>query len=108
MSDNEAIKALIAHRIRFTDDFGWDKSTIEALDIAIASLATESKPVVRGEWRENKYREQVEFDIKAALNALNCNSNQMPYHIYSMLYGQISAIGYTPITARMREEDDEQ
>lgn len=50
MSDKEAVKALIAHRIRFMDDFGWDKSTIEALDIAIASLSTESKPVVKGEW----------------------------------------------------------
>lgn len=52
MSDKEAAKVLIAHRIRFMDDFGWDKTTLEALDIAIASLATESKLVVKGEWNE--------------------------------------------------------
>ncbi len=46
MNDKEAVKVLIAHRIRFADDFGWDKSTIEALDIAIASLATELKSAV--------------------------------------------------------------
>lgn len=51
MSDKEAVELLIAHRIRFMDDFGWDKSTVEALDIAIASLATESKPVARAKWK---------------------------------------------------------
>lgn len=59
--------------------------------------------------QENKYREQVEFDIKAALNALNCNSYQMPYHIYSMLFDQISAIGYTPSCgADMRKEANDE
>ena len=58
--------------------------------------------------RENKYREQVEYDIRAALNALHCISNQIPYHIYSMLYDQISAIGYTPIAARMSEEANDE
>lgn len=54
---------------------------------------------------ESKYREQVEYDVKAALNALNCISDQMPYHIYSMLYDQIRAIGYTPkCGADMQEE----
>lgn len=46
--------------------------------------------------REKKYREQVEFDVKAAINLLNRNSHQMPYYVYSILYDQISAIGYTP------------
>lgn len=55
MNDKEAVEALVAHRIRFMDDFGWDKSTSEALDIAIASLATESKPVVKGKWIPDKY-----------------------------------------------------
>ena len=56
--------------------------------------------------REKKCREQVELDVKAAINVLNRNGCQMPYHIYSMLYDQISAIGYTPTNcaAAMKRE----
>lgn len=60
--------------------------------------------------RENKYREQVEFDVKEAINLLNRNSRQMPYYIYSILYDQISAIGYTPTKcgAKMRKEANDE
>ena len=50
MSNEDAVKALIAHCTRFKDDFGWDKTTLEALDIAIASLATKSKSATKGKW----------------------------------------------------------
>ena len=50
MSNEDAVKALIAHRIRFRDDFGWDKTTLEALDIAITSLTTKSKSAAKGKW----------------------------------------------------------
>lgn len=59
--------------------------------------------------RENKYREQVEYDVKAALNTLNDNFHKMPYYIYTMLFDQISAIGYAPTCgADMRKEKDDE
>lgn len=50
MDNKEAVNVLMTHRVRFRDDFGWDQTTIEALDVAISSLTTESKSVVKGEW----------------------------------------------------------
>lgn len=49
MNNKEAVDALMAHRVRFADDFGWDKHTIEALDFAIASLINESSMREEGE-----------------------------------------------------------
>ena len=41
MTREEAIKTLKEHKIMFQHDFGWDISTIKALDMAIASLKTD-------------------------------------------------------------------
>ena len=41
MTREEAIKTLKEHKIMFQHDFGWDISTIKALEMAIASLKTD-------------------------------------------------------------------
>lgn len=50
MTNNEALERLKEHRILFEGDFGWDTTTLEALDVAIRILSADDKPVVRGEW----------------------------------------------------------
>lgn len=45
MTREEAVKVLKEHRIMFQHDFGWDTSTIKALDMAISALSEN-----KGEW----------------------------------------------------------
>lgn len=39
MTREEAIRTLEEHKIMFQHDFGWDISTIKALDMAISALS---------------------------------------------------------------------
>ena len=39
MTREEAIRILKEHKIMFQHDFGWDTSTIKALDMAILALS---------------------------------------------------------------------
>ena len=45
MTREEAVRILKEHKIMFQHDFGWDISTIKALDMAISALSEN-----KGEW----------------------------------------------------------
>lgn len=47
MTREEAIKTLKEHKIMFQHDFGWDISTIKALDMAISALSVEGDLISR-------------------------------------------------------------